>query len=415
MRFLKIALSVLGILLLGVAALAAFVVSKVEDIPPLDLINQVDTEILDDTFLPVIEKSQDVLIEARKKLNTPAISVAISVNGELIWAEARGVSDLQTLEPASTASKFIIGSVSKPITAAAAVRLAEAGLLDLDADVRTYAPRFPEKSHVITTRQLLSHQAGIRHYKFALNPPFFSESAMNEQFDTVDESLSIFADDDLLFEPNTSFQYSTYGYTLVSAAIEGASGQSFLDYLQTDIFDPIGMNRTSADYADRQIDQRVSDYVQTIYAEGKVLPAPSTNSSYKWAGGGLVSTPTDLVRFGNALLAAEIVSPDGLEEMFTARQVSSGETNPQHYGLGWRMGLLSYPKGSDTYFSMINHGGTSIGSITILMLMPENGIVIAMCANSTGSSGSGAIRSEAAAIVRLFIDHMTQGKPHTLS
>jgi len=414
MRLLKYIAILFGIILLGGGILALLTFQEMRELPSLNSNTQIASEIYDDRYLAAIEASKERLVQARQDLSAPALSIAISVKGELVWAEALGVTDLDTNTPVTLQSRFAIGSVSKPLTAVAAALLAEAGTLDLDGDVRSYVPAFPEKPWSLTTRQLLSHQAGIRHYRFAAIPPVFSETGLNEQFDSVQDGLSLFAEDDLLFEPDTSFSYSTFGYSLASAAMEGASGQSFLELMQSSLFDPLQMSNTSADYSDRAVENRVSDYFQ-LFPEGGLLPAPETNVSYKWAGGGIASTPTDLVRFGSALLAGEIVESETLDELFTPRTLPSGELNAQHYGLGWRNGGLYYPRGSDTIITMINHGGTALGGVAILILMPDSGIVIAMCANSSGRGGSSAIRSEAAAIVRTFLDHMatdtTEGAP----
>ena len=122
---------------------------------------------------------------------------------------------------------------------------------------------------------------------------------------------------------------------------------------------------------------------------------------------GLVSTPSDLARFGNALLQGSLLERETMEMMFTPRTTSDGEINAQYYGLGWRMGGMYYPSGSDTIITMINHGGTSVGGTAILLLFPDSGLVIAMTANVTPPGGSGPLRSEAASIARIFLDHMS--------
>lgn len=361
-----------------------------------------DARVYDDQYLPAIEEARAILSEARTDLGAPAVTVAISIGGEMVWAEAQGYADIESREPATLASRFTIGSVSKTITATAAALMAEEGTIDLDADIHTYLPDYRELPYPLTLRQLLSHQGGVRHYEFAWAPPIFTESGLNIQFDTTASALSIFEDDPMLFEPDTSFNYSTFGYTLASAVMEAAAEEGFLELLQSRVFARAGMVDTSADYADRPVPNRVSDYLALLYIEG-LLPAPETNNSYKWAGGGLVSTATDLVRFGTAVLQGDLVSAESREMMFTPRATSDGETNPQYYGLGWRDHLLSYPRGSDNYLRMINHGGTSVGGTAILMLLPDQDIVIAMTANVTPPGGSGPLRTDAANIARVFI------------
>src|SRR5206468_1685051 len=139
---------------------------------------------------------------------------------------------------------------SVPAAYAAAVALLyEQGKLDLDAPVQRYVPAFPTKPYPITTRELAGHLAGIRHYRG-------DEFRLNRHFDTVVEGLSIFEDDSLLFPPGTKFSYSSYGWNLISAVVEGASGETFLRYISDHVFRPLGMTRTAPDRVDSLIPHR---------------------------------------------------------------------------------------------------------------------------------------------------------------
>ncbi|MBT8066651.1 MAG: beta-lactamase family protein, partial [Gammaproteobacteria bacterium] len=373
-----------------------------EPIPDLAAASEIDSRTWDERYAPVISKVTAELDGYRQSLTAPSISVAVAVDGELVWAETRGYADLESLQPATLDATYLIGSVSKPITAALVASLWEDGLLDLDADVRQYVPSYPEKTYRVTLRQLLSHQAGIRHYKRALSP-LHSEMARNEQFDSIESSLDIFKDDALLFEPDTSFNYSTYGYTLVSAAIEGATDRSFHDLLDERVFEPLAMSRSTLD--DGSSPARVSDYL-VLMSDSAVLPAPQTNNSYKWAGGGIVSTPSEIARFGAAMLRSDLLAEATSEVVFTARKTADGELNPQHYGLGWRIGGIRYAENEDDepeILPLINHGGSSMGSASILLLLPDHDIVVAMTVNSVSGGGSGPVTSVAADIMRDFL------------
>src|SRR3989454_8653088 len=151
----------------------------------------------------------------------PGLQVAVAVGGKLVWSEAFGYADLAREVPVTAETQFRIGSVSKPLTAAAVALLYEQGKLDLDAPVQRYVPSFPDKGRPITTRQLAGHLAGIRHYRG-------DEFLLNRHFNTVLEGLTIFQGDALLFPPGTKFSYSTYGWNLISAVVEGAAGPGFL-------------------------------------------------------------------------------------------------------------------------------------------------------------------------------------------
>ena len=396
---LGVALTLVGVALFG----AAIVYSNHEPIPDLAAAVVIDSEVYDERYAPVIETVRQKLDEHRQSLTAPSISLAVAVGGQLVWAEARGYAHLESQHGVTLDSAYLIGSVSKPITATLVAILWENGALDLDTDVRQYVPEFPDKGHPVTLRQLLSHQGGIRHYQAAWMPPTFNENALNEQFDSINQSLSVFSNDPLLFEPDTSFNYSTYGYTLISAAVEGATGESFLDLLDQHVFGPLAMPRSGAD--DGTVSERVSDYM-ILMSDTAVLPAPATNNSYKWAGGGLVSTPSEIARFGAAMLQSELLSEETTEIMFTARETADGELNPQHYGLGWRIGGFAYsrdPDGESEILPLYSHGGSSMGSTSILLLLPDQDIVVAMTANSISREGSAPLTRVAASIVRDFL------------
>ncbi len=370
-----------------------------------------NSRVYDESYLNIIESAREQLDTYRVSLVSPSISVAVGVDGKLVWADACGYADIESQAFATPDTIYAIGSVSKPITAVLTALLWQEGLLDIDADVRKYVTSFPEKEYSMTLRQLLSHQAGIRHYKFGWKPPVFSESSMNREFAGTEESLTLFANDALLFEPDTDFEYSTFGYTLIAAAVEGTTGQSYIDVLEERVLDPLGMDSTSIDREGYFVGTRASDYVGTL-SKKAVAPAPATNSSYKWAGGGLVSTPTDLVRLGNAVLNEELLTEAAHTAMFTARTLPSGELNPRHYGLGWQIGGLvvtDEETGEDKIIKLINHGGTRAGSTAILMIVPDHDIVVAMTANTVGRGGSGPLASVAAKVARQFI----YGRPLT--
>lgn len=388
-----------------VVALISTVIALQEPIPAAGTAAVGSSRVYDDSYTSIIESTREELDAYRASLVSPSISVAVGVDGELVWADARGYADIESQTLATPDTVYPIGSVSKPITAVLTALLWQDGLLDIDADVRDYVTSFPQKEYSITLRQLLSHQAGIRHYKFGWKPPVFSESSLNQEFANTEEGLTLFADDALLFEPDTDFNYSTFGYTLIAAAIERVTGQSYIGALQERVLDPLGMVRTFVDRVHQIPATRATDYVGT-FSRKAVAPAPATNSSYKWAGGGLVSTPTDLVRLGNAVLSTVLLRDTTHTAMFTARTLPSGELNPRHYGLGWQIGGLvvtDEETGEDKIITLINHGGTRAGSTAILMIVPDHNIVVAMTANTVGRGGSGPLASVAAKVARQFI------------
>ena len=275
---------------------------------------------------PAVEYARAMLEAMRVERGVPGLSAAIGVDGRIVFAEGFGWSDVEGRVPASADTKFRVGSVSKPLTAAAMGLLIEQGKLDLDAPVQRYVPSFPEKRWQITSRIIAGHLAGIRHYDG-------DEFLSTRKYETVSEGLEIFADDSLLFEPGERFRYSSYGWNLLSAVVEGASGDEFLPYMDREVFEPLGMLSTVADHADSIIPNRTRFY--EVANDGRVYNSPFVDNSYKWAGGGFLSTPSDLVRFGIAHLDGTALQQETLEMMWTSQQTTAGESTDN--GIGWFM------------------------------------------------------------------------------
>jgi len=313
-----------------------------------------------------IERGRLVMSEIIQQGGVPGMSVAVAVNGEVVWTQGFGFADLEQQIPATEATLFRIGSVSKSVTAAAVGLLIEQGRLDLDAPVQQYVPTFPEKRWPITTRQLGGHISGIRHYNG-------DEMLGSKYYETVVEGLEIFENDTLLFEPGARYSYSSYAWNLLSAVVESAAGTPFLQYMQESVFDVIGMQETSADHNDSIIPHRTSFYERA--PGGIVLNAPYVDNSYKWAGGGFIGTTADLVRFGAALTEDGFLNPETLEVLWTSQHLNDG--SPTGYGIGWGVGTDYYGR------RVVSHSGGSVGGTAFLMLFPDDGVVVATLANSS--------------------------------
>jgi len=298
----------------------------------------------------------------------PGLQVAVAVGGKLVWSEAFGYADLAREVPVTAETQFRIGSVSKPLTAAAVALLYEQGKLDLDAPVQRYVPSFPDKGYPITTRQLAGHLAGIRHYRG-------DEFLRNRHFDTVLEGLAIFQGDSLLFPPGTKFSYSSYGWNLISAVVEGAAGQDFLTYMSRNVLRPLGLTHTAPDRVDSLIPNRTRFYERG--ADSGFVPAPPVDNSYKWAGGGFLSTAEDLVRFGSALLEPGFLKAATLELLFTSQKTNAGEATG--YGVGWFVAT------DGRGHRRVWHGGSSVGGTTAFGVDRDSRVVVAITSNLTGA------------------------------
>jgi CubicO group peptidase (beta-lactamase class C family) len=305
----------------------------------------------------------------QKIARPPGISVAVAVNGKLVWAEGIGFADLEQCVPTSPVTKFRIGSTSKPLTATGAVLLYQEGRLNLDSPIQRYVPQFPDKGYVVTTRELLGHLGGIRGYT-AKDGDIENQNA----YRSVVESLNRFKDDPLIAPPRTKWQYSSYGYVLVSAAIEGATGKDFLSFMHDNVFGPLGMKDTVADENDKIIASRARWY--NLRGDGTYRNSPYADLSYKWAAGGFLSTAEDLVRFGSALLEPGFLNKATLTAMFSPQELSKGDKTK--YGLGWEI-LEAGDRGQELRYE---HSGGATGSGSWLIIYPQQRVVIAWLENS---------------------------------
>lgn len=294
----------------------------------------------------------------------PGFSVTVAEDGKIVFSEGFGYADLEQRVPVWPTTKFRIGSVSKPLTATALVKLVEQGKIDLDAPIQKYVPSFPDKGAIITPRMLAGHLGGIRHYKD-------NEFLNSKHYDNVVAGLVIFQDDPLVSPPGTKFNYSSYGFNLLSAAIEKACAEDFLSCMRDLVFSPLGLRSTVADQPSELIEQRARFY--THWKDKPLENSPYTDNSYKWAGGGFLSSSEDLVRFGNALLEPGYLKKESLALLFTSQKTKSGEETG--YGMGWDI------RKSMTGKRIFDHDGGSTGASSELILYPDERLVVAMVCN----------------------------------
>ncbi len=333
------------------------------------------------TFPEVVrEVRANILADFAPKV--PGLSVAVAREGKLIWSEGFGFADWEAKKPVTTHSLFRVGSVAKPMTAAGLMLLVEHGQVELDADIHHYVPDFPDKGQRITTRQLAGHLAGIRHYQG-------EEFYLNRHFASVQEGLRIFEKDPLLSVPGEKYAYSSYGFNLIGRVMEVAAGKDFLTYMDTAVFKPLAMTNTIPDDATRVIAERTRFY--RIGSGGGFELEPAVDNSYKWAAGGFLSTPEDLVIFGSAHLQPGFLTEASLKALFTSQKTRDGKATG--YGMGWE---ITQDRNQHRIWM---HTGGAVGGTTILMIRPDIRMVLALTTNCTDAPLS---KSHPAAIVDAF-------------
>ena len=320
----------------------------------------------------------------------PSVSVAVGIRGNLVWESAIGFSDVSSGTLANQSTQYRIGSISKPITTTAIMRMQEKQLISIDDLFGALVKDYPAENSGFTIKQLLAHQSGVRHYIDQLG-----ENFNRKEYSSTREAASIVENDALLFRPGEQFHYSTYGYTLVSLAMESAYSIPFEKIMYEEVFIPSGMTSTIFDKAENTSkDNMATPY---LHIGESLYRSPTANSSYKYAGGGYLSTPSDLVRFANSLLNDTLLTDDSKDIMWSPVALANGAMNSENYALGFRVG-------QDDWGRYVHHGGKSVGGYSFLLIYPEQDVVIAFASNVTPSGESFDRLQEARKLARLFIE-----------
>ncbi|MGB5318102.1 serine hydrolase domain-containing protein [Eudoraea sp.] len=294
----------------------------------------------------------------------PGLAICVSKYENICFNKGYGLGNIEQRIPIDpTKSIFRIASVSKPIAAMSLAYAVQEGLIDLDASFYDYVPYFPEKKHDFTIKQLAGHTAGIRGYKgkeYALNKPF-----------GIKDSLALFQNDPLLFVPGTSYLYNSYDWVMISLAIQEVTGISFEDFVKQNVLDPLEMKQTFPEYVDAINKNEVTFYTKKKSGFTKATPV---NNRFKLAGGGYLSTVTDLIKLGQETLNPSLVSKEILNVFVKSQTINK---MPTYYGLGWQ---VSMDKNKRRYFG---HQGNGVGGYSNFFVYPDENMVIAVLINCT--------------------------------
>ena len=309
---------------------------------------------------------------ARRKI--PALTIAAANRDRIVWEEAFGLADLENGTPVRETSRFRLASLSKPMTAVAVLQLVEKGKIALDADIRTYVDAFPAKPHKVTVRQLLGHLGGVRSYRD-------HEIESTRHYDDVMTPLEIFAGDALAQPPGTKYLYSTYGYNLLGAAVQTASGMSYVDYVRQHVLTPAGMKLVAPDDHFAIIEGRVRGYQRR--KDGTVVNAALADTSNKIPGGGWVGTAGDMARFALAFRQLKLTRRETVTQMLRTQRTLAGV--PTGYGMGWQIFRYADPKIAPE-LRIVGHTGSQPGTNTFLGMTMDAGWTVAILTNLEGGA-----------------------------
>jgi serine beta-lactamase-like protein LACTB, mitochondrial len=309
----------------------------------------------------------------------PGVSVAVGRNSEVVWSEAFGWGDLSGDSLATPRTLYPVGSISKSLTATAAGLLWERGRLDLDAPVQTYLPEFPEKQWPITTGQLMGHIAGV------IRSAPMADILRQPHCEDARSAIQAVVEDTLIFEPGTEYSYSNFGWRLVGAVVEAAAGEPYLEFMDREVFTRAGMELTVPDIGDEP--GEAVKYDRAMF--GTLRRGQDIDMSCSMAPGGFLSTPTELVQFGYAMLNGELLDSATVERFWTPQRLKSGA--PTSYGYGWGVGNVALgAEGEGASTRVVRHGGSVLGGRASLMIFPDEDLVVAVMTNADGDvSGLG--------------------------
>ncbi len=296
------------------------------------------------------------------------VAAAVGREGKIVLSRGYGTAIRSSSTNVSNETQFRAYSVVKPMTAVLAARLAERGVVDLDAPISRYLDSLPPMARPITVRQLVGHLGGIRHYR---EGEWLSVS--QAQCTRAGQGLAPFMADPLVHPPGEAVKYSSFGYVLLSATLEAAAGVPFPQLLRREIVEPAHMTAMVLDDPTVTLPNRATPHE---FWRDSLYDARRANNTCKMGAGGFMASAEDLVRFGLALLDGRLLGEDMQAEVLRPMILPSGETS--RFGFGF-----SFDTTDDGTPYAWTSGG-SIGGRAAIVLFPNEGLVAALASSANG-------------------------------
>jgi len=343
------------------------------------------------------------LEQHRLHIQSPGISIAVAIDGQLVWNAASGWADINEQRAMTVDSQVRIGSTSKALTSAGLARLVQKGKISLDTKLSELYPSLPNPRWAkITPRQLASHMAGIAHYP--QNTDYWGLVKMvklDSYYDNVHEAIGLFDQSQLLFAPGDKFEYSSLGTVLLSGAMAKAAEMPYKQWMQQQVFSPLNLRATHTESEAKTTGKLASFYWRNKSQPERLRKWRRVDLSHRLAGGGWISTSKDLAVFGQGFMQEHFITAEIRKAFWTPQQLNDGQTNGQNYAIGWRKHKLDLKQGRGQV-EYLNHGGVSRGAQSFLMLIPEHRFSLAVNINSNTENFSDFAKI-AGQISRLFI------------
>ena len=296
-------------------------------------------------------------------------AVLVAEQNKVIYKAAFGFANHEWNIPNQTDTKFMIGSISKPMTATLVLLQVQKGLIDLDKQLSYYLPEFKNKpAGIVTIKQMLSHTSGIPNYDIIKD--FFPRISRKKY--SRDEYLQVYIDSALVFTPGTQYYYSSWGYFTLGYLLEKVTGKTYSQLMYDELFSKCGMTGSGSYYHTQIVPKRATGY---DYSFGGYTSNDFRDQSNTMGTGDIYSTVEDMFKYHVALSNYSVLNKKLTDEMFTPGM------RPARYGYGWFNQNFRYTT-ADSVFANY-HLGMTEGFISFMLRIPStNSVVIILCNSS---------------------------------
>lgn len=316
-----------------------------------------------------ITASRTAVREMMKEGDVPGVGVAVAVKGRVVWSEGFGLADREKGTPADAKTRFGLGSISKSLTTALAMRLAEQGMLDIDAPVERYLNDWPHSGKGITVRLIAAHLSG-------LDDQFAAGLMETQTAYTTEAAMKEIVKEPLRSKPGTEVFYGTGTYTVIAAVIEKVAGKRFEQAMADEVLTPLGLEDVVPNDPRRHLERKTSFYRSD--SEGKLQRVAPYDPSHKRAGAGYLATAENMARFGAALLSDGFLNAASRAVMFRGLKTASGQETG--FALGWR------PVRDIKRRPIYAQPGGGPGISSVVVLYPNEQLAVAILTNRTGAA-----------------------------
>ncbi|MBC8245081.1 MAG: beta-lactamase family protein [Verrucomicrobia bacterium] len=331
---------------------------------------------------PLAKRVDEAMHDEMARQELVGLAVGVIRDGQVAHLKGYGLADREQRVPVTRQTMFRWASISKSVTAVAAMQLWERGDLDLESEPRRYVTEFPDKGTPIHVRHLFCHLGGIVHYTNGKVIRTQRDYPVAHPFESVIFALDTFRESPLVNPPGEKFSYTTHGYILLSAVVERAGKQKFADQVRDRIAEPMKMQTLQPDYQWVDLPHRAVGYRKR---DGKVVVSTDTDVSWKLGGGGFISSIDDMAKFAVGLLNHRFVKPATRRAMWEPQKTNDGRR--MSYALGfsrkhYRDGALRSWKADGTGVETAGHGGAQEKTKTLMVVLPEQQQAVVVMSNS---------------------------------